>query len=191
MKIHYPSFRYYCRFKILLHCRILNRQWHTGSDARWLLLPVLHPTVVRFRTTKKGNPTSMPAGAYSLPPPPPPCSLATAATTSSISSKKKIHTSQTKDEFNTSGKLIHKSIRASQTKEKGSTHHKSINPQIDSYITDKGAGFNTNKITHLQIDSHNIEGGEGRPRGGDWGCRRAGQVAPTPDLRPRFQSPPL
>ena len=74
----------------------------------------------------------------------------------------------TKDGFNTSEKLIHKSIRASQTKEKGSTHHKSTHPQINSYITDKGAGFNTNKITHLQIDSHNIEGGEGRPGGGDW-----------------------
>ena len=89
----------------------------------------------------------------------PPCSLATTATTSSISSKKKIHTSQIKDGFNTSEKLIHKSIRASQTKEKGSTHHKSAHPWIDSYITDRGAGFNTNKITHLQIDSHNIEEG--------------------------------
>ena len=131
------------------------------------------------------------ARACSLPPLPPPCSLDTAATTSSISSKKKIHTSQIKDGFNTLEKLIHKSIRASQTKEKGSTHHKSTHPQINSYITDKGAGFNTNKITHLQIDSHNIEGGEGRPGVGDWGCRRAGQVAPTPDLRPRFRSPPL
>ena len=65
----------------------------------------------------------------------------------------------TKDGFNTLEKLIHKSIRASQTKEKGSTHHKSTHPQIDSYITDRGAGFNTNKITHLQIDSHNIEEG--------------------------------
>ena len=73
--------------------------------------------------------------------------------------EKKFHTSQTKDRFNTSEKLIHKSIRASQTKEMGSTHHKSTHPQIDSYITDKGAGFNTNKITHLQIDSHNIEEG--------------------------------
>ena len=63
----------------------------------------------------------------------------------------------TKDGFNTSEKLIHKSIRASQTKEKGSTHHKSAHPWIDSYITDRGAGFNTNKITHLQIDSHNTE----------------------------------
>ena len=118
-----------------------------------------------------------------------------ASTTSSISSKKKNHTSQTKDGFNTSEKLIHKSIRASQTKEKGSTQHKSTHPQIDSYITDRGAGFNTNKITHLQIDSHNIEGGEGRPGGGDWGCRRAGQVTTDsrrgrPQFRCRFGTAP-
>ena len=68
---------------------------------------------------------------------------------------------------------IHRSIRASQT----------------------GAGFNTNKITHLQIDSHNIEGREGRPGGGDWGCRRAGQVAADsrrsrPQFRCRFGTAP-
>ena len=154
--MHYPSFRHHCRFKILLHCRILNRQWHVGSDAHWLLLPVLHSAVIRFRKTKKAIQQAcwLEHARYRrcrhharwLPPP-----------LHSISSKKKIHTSQIKDGFNTSEKLIHKSIRASQTKEKGSAHHKSIHPQIDSYITDKGLGFNTNKITHLQIDSHNTE----------------------------------
>ena len=29
---HYPRSRHHCRFKNPLHCRILNRQWHTGSD---------------------------------------------------------------------------------------------------------------------------------------------------------------
>ena len=107
----------------------LIRQWHIGSDARWLLLPVLHPAVIRYRKQKKSNPSSRLAGA---------CSLATAATTSSISSKKKIHTSQIKDGFNTSensstnqfvhrrrrrrvqhitNQPIHKSIRTSQTKD--------------------------------------------------------------------------
>ena len=121
--LHYPSFRYHCQFKILLHCRILNRQWHTGSDARWLLLPVFHLAVIRFRKTKKSNPTSMLAGACSLPPLPPPCSLATAATTSSISSKKK---------------FIHHKGRIQ--------HIRKTHPQIDSCIADEEEWFNTSQI---------------------------------------------
>ena len=122
---HYPSFQHHCRFKIPLHCQILNRQWHTDSDARWLLLPVLHPTVIRFRKTKKINPTSMLAGACSLPPLPPPCSLATAATPLSISSKKK----------------------NSYITDKGRIQHiRKTHPQIDSYIADEGEGFNTSQI---------------------------------------------
>ena len=30
--IHYPRSGHHCRFKNPLHCRILNRQWHTSSD---------------------------------------------------------------------------------------------------------------------------------------------------------------
>jgi len=178
VRCHYPSFRHHYRFKILLHCRILIRQWHIGSDARWLLLPVLHPAVIRFRKQKK---QSIKHAGWSM-----------------LAGYRRHyieHFIQEKNSYITDKgriqhirKLIHKSIRASQTKEKGSTHHKSTHPQIDSYITDKGAGFNTNKITHLQIDSHNIEGGEGRPGGGDWGCRRAGQVtADSRRGRPQFR----
>ena len=30
--LHYPRSGHHCRFKNPLHCRILNRQWHTDSD---------------------------------------------------------------------------------------------------------------------------------------------------------------
>ena len=33
--VHYPRSGHHCRFKNPLHCRILNRQWHTGSDGGW------------------------------------------------------------------------------------------------------------------------------------------------------------
>ena len=56
-------------------------------------------------------------------------------------------------------KLIHKSIRASQTKEKGSTHHKSTHPQIDSYITDKGAGLNTQKNSSTPAETQEHQKG--------------------------------
>ena len=35
------GFGHYCRFKNSLHCRILNRQWHIGSDEGLTSLPVL------------------------------------------------------------------------------------------------------------------------------------------------------
>jgi len=39
--VHYPRSGYHCRFKNPLHCRILNRRWHTGSDVGLTSLPVL------------------------------------------------------------------------------------------------------------------------------------------------------
>ena len=39
-KFHYPRSGHHCRFKNPLHCRILNRQWHTGSDGGLTSLPV-------------------------------------------------------------------------------------------------------------------------------------------------------
>ena len=38
---HYPRSGHHCRFKNPLHYRILNRQWHTGSDGGLTSLPVL------------------------------------------------------------------------------------------------------------------------------------------------------
>ena len=36
-----PRSGYHCRFKNTLHCQILNRQWHTGSDRGWHHCPFL------------------------------------------------------------------------------------------------------------------------------------------------------
>ena len=38
---HYPRSGHHHRFKNPLHCRILNRQWHTDSDGGLTSLPVL------------------------------------------------------------------------------------------------------------------------------------------------------
>jgi hypothetical protein len=99
--------------------------------------------------------------------------------------------------------------------------HQAVHPKNNSYIIDKGGwiqhitnqlihksnrfihqkeGFNTSQINHPQIDPYNIEGGEGRPEGGEseiapgrvslvsrW---RPPLTTPMQDLRPHPQSPP-
>ena len=113
---YYPRSGHHCRFKNPLHCRVLNRQCRSGSDASWLSVPALHPAVISFKKTKQKNIQQA-------------CSRATAATaiSSSNSSSKKQFTHHIQ-------------------RRRDSTHHKSTHPQIDSY---------------------NIEGGEGRPGGGE------------------------
>ena len=94
-------------------------------------------------------------------------------TTSSISSKKKIHTSQIKDGFNTSensstNQFVHRRRRRRVQHITNQPH-----PQIDSYITDKGAGLNKKKLI--------LTGGDtGAPEKGD--CRGDTVRLPPPPL---------
>jgi hypothetical protein len=96
--------------------------------------------------------------------------------------------------------FIQETIHTSQTKEDGfntSQINSSIN-RIDSYITQKGSTHH--KSTHPQIDPYNIEGGEGRPGGGESEIaprrvslvsrRRPPLTTPMQDLRPHPHSPP-
>ena len=142
---HYHSYRHHCRFKIRLHCRILNRQWHVGSDARWLLLPVLHPTVIRFRKTKKAIQQAcwLEHARYRrcrhharwLPPPlhqafhPRKKFIHHRQRTDSTHQKNSstnrfMHHRRRRRVQHITNQPIHKSIRTSQTKEQGSTQTK-------------------------------------------------------------------
>ena len=79
---HYPSSSHHYWFKYRLHCRILNRQWHTGTDGSRLSVPALHPAVISFKKNQKKVPqaSSLPTAAITmlasyrharwLPPPP-------------------------------------------------------------------------------------------------------------------------
>ena len=94
-----------------------------------------------------------------------------------IQEKKFIHHRQRTDSTHQKNPSTNRFVHHRRRRRVQHITNQPIHKSICTSRTDKGAGFNTNKITHLQIDSHNIEGGEGRPGGGDWGCRRAGQVA--------------
>ena len=129
---HYPSFQHHYRFKIPLHCRILNRHWHTGSDASRLSVPALHPAVISLKKTKKVQQAS---------------SLSTATTAMLAGSPHRCSIKQ----------FIQETTHTSQTKEEGfnTTQINSSTNRIDSYITQKGSTHH--KLTHPQIDSYNIE----------------------------------
>jgi hypothetical protein len=160
-----------------LHYQILNRQWHTGSDASLLLLLVLHPALIGLKKTKKKRNPATPRMLAVLVHKPYKKQFihhklrgihTRNSTTTAVHPRNNSYITEKRGGIQHITSLIHKSICTSEI---------GI-PQIDSFARKDKLGFH--KLTHT---TYTEARGEGRPGGRSDQGASAPSCSPAPGTR--------